>query len=343
MDARQFLAEFGHIANASGGMARLRSMIYQLAVTGRLVAQDPAEGQANELLATASNIREQLIREHKFKRAAKLESEPLVVPKIIIPPTWQWSRLLDLGEINPRNQGEEDAFATFIPMAGVSETHGGTLIGETTRWGKVAKGYTHFANGDVILAKITPCYENGKAAVIDALPYAIGAGSTEFHVFRSIHPGVLPGYVYLFLRSPLFRIDGEANMSGTAGQKRLPTDYFALRAFPLPPLSEQSRIVAKVDELMALCDKLEQQQQERRKLQNALRHSTLQAVSDAASRFKLQTSWERLSKHIGQLFRDQEDVRQLRDVVFDLGRVINSDRVGLSGLPHPLTNDHGAP
>jgi type I restriction enzyme S subunit len=107
-------------------------------------------------------------------------------------------------------------------------------------------------------------------------------------------------------------------MTGTAGQKRLPTDYFATRAFPLPPTEEQSRIVAKVDELMALCDKLEAQQQDRRKLQNALRQSTLQAVAAATSPHELQATWARLAENFGQFFHALADVAELRNLVLDL-------------------------
>ena len=86
----------------------------------------------------------------------------------------------------------------------------------------------------------------------------------------------------------------------------------------MPPAKEQARIVAKVDELMTLCDTLEQQQQQRRKLQNALRQSILQAVVTANSPNELQTTWTRLADNFGQMFSAQEDVHELRDVVFDL-------------------------
>lgn len=284
MDAKQFLSEFGHVAHAPGGVARLRELIYQLAITGRLTSQDEKDGDADEVLNNVARIRQQLVAAKKYKRSPKLESSNLVPPAIDLPLNWRWSRLLDLGEINPRNQAEEAAMATFVPMAGVSEKHSKEISGEIKPWSKIHKGYTHFANGDVLLAKITPCFENGKAAVVSGLKHDIGAGSTEFHVFRSISPFVEPDYVYLFLRSPLFRAKGENSMTGTAGQKRLPTDYFALCAMPLPPTAEQSRIIAKVDELMALCDKLEEQLQSRRKLQNALRQSILQAIAEPAAR-----------------------------------------------------------
>lgn len=318
MDAQQFLAEFGHIANAPGGIERLRELIYQFAITGRLVPQQAEEGNADAVLENVASIRQQLIAEKRWKRAPKLESAPLNLPAIELPPTWRWSRLLDLGEINPRNLALDEAKATFVPMAAVSEKHGIAVGGEETDWASISKGYTHFANGDVLLAKITPCFENGKAAVVSGLKHDIGSGSTEFHVFRAMSEDVLAAYVYLFLRSPLFRVKGQSSMTGTAGQKRLPTDYFALCAMPLPPKAEQARIVAKVDELMSLCDKLEDEQQKRRKLQNTLRQATLQAVAKAQSPHELQTSWARLEANFGRLFSASDQVSNLRQLILDL-------------------------
>lgn len=321
MDALQFLAELEHIANAQGGIAHLRTMIYQLAVTGSLTPRGDTVEDAGQLLANISEKRQSLILAKQYKRMLELESEPVLPPQgIALPATWRWTRLLDIGEINPRNDAPDNQLAAFVPMSGVPQHHRAGIVAETKRWGDIKKGYTHFADGDVVLAKITPCFENGKAAVVEGLPgdAGIGAGTTELHVFRPIHTGILPEYVYLFLRTPFFTVEGEQSMTGTAGQKRLPTDYFATRAFPLPPSEEQARIVAKVDELMILCDQLEQQQQDRRKLQDILRQSTLQAVASAQAAHELQASWSRLQSNFGCLFSEPGDVRQFRDVLFDL-------------------------
>lgn len=332
MDAQQFLAEFGHIANAPGGVQQLRELIYQLAITGTLTAQFDTDGNAHELLTEIATLRGRLIREKSYKRMPKLETEVLAIPPAIkLPTTWSWTRLLDLGEISPRNNAADEDDASFIPMSGFSEFHMGRLAPETRKWGNIKKGFTHFKNGDVAVAKITPCFENGKAAVIAGLAHNIGAGTTELHVFRPIHAGILPGYIYLFLRSPYFAIEGEKRMTGTAGQKRLPAEYFATRALPLPPTAEQSRIVAKVDELMALCDKLEEQQQARRKLQNALRQSTLQAIASATSPHELQATWPRLTDNFRRLLSAPEDVTELRTLILDLATK------GL--LSEPQTND----
>ena len=327
MDAQQFLTEFGYIANAPGGVQQLRELVYQLAITGKLTAQLDTDGNAHELLAEIAILRDRLIREKSYKRMPKLETETLAIPSAIkLPTTWSWTRLLELGEISPRNNAPDEDDASFIPMSGFSEVHMGRLAPETRKWGNIKKGFTHFKNGDVVVAKITPCFENGKAAVIAGLVHNIGAGTTELHVFRPIHSGILPGYIYLFLRSPYFAIEGEKSMTGTAGQKRLPTEYFATRALPLPPTAEQSRIVTKVDELMALCDKLEAQQQARRTLQNALRQSTLQAVSNATSPHELKVTWTLLADNFGQLFHTPEDVADFKGLVLDLavsGELLN--------------------
>lgn len=339
MDAQQFLAEFGHIANAPGGLAKLRQMVYQLAVTGSLTPRGNSTDDAAQLLSSIEQERQHLIRVKKYKRMLQLEGEPIWQPQgTTLPAIWRWSRLLDIGEINPRNEAADDQLAAFVPMNGVPQLHKAPMVAETRRWGDIKKGYTHFANGDVVLAKITPCFENGKAAIVENLPgdAGIGAGTTELQVFRPIHAGILSGYVYLFLRSPLFTVEGEKRMTGTAGQKRLPTDYFATRAFPLPPTEEQSRIVAKVDELMALCDQLEVQQQDRRKLQNALRQSTLRALTSAQSPRDLQDSWQRLQANFGQLFSEPEDVADLRKSILDLAvsgclsRIGESDQSAIS-------------
>jgi type I restriction enzyme, S subunit len=321
MDAQQFLSDFGHFASAPGGIVQLRQMIYQLAITGSLTPHRDTDEDAGVLLASIAEKRRQLVRAKRYRSLPELESE-MVRPAqgIALPATWRWTRLLEIGEINPRNEAPDDQLAAFVPMSGVPTRHGGAIDVDIRRWGDIKKGYTHFADGDVVMAKITPCFENGKAAVVRGLPAdgSLGAGTTELLVFRPIHEGVLAAYVYLFLRSPLFTVEGEQNMTGTAGQKRVPTNYFATRAFPLPPLAEQERIVDKVDELMALCDQLERQQRDRRELQNGLRHSTLQALAGAQSPHELQTGWKRLHANLGFLLTEPGDGAPLRSLIHTL-------------------------
>lgn len=319
MDAQQFLSEFSHIASAPNGIQNLRQMIYNLAITGDLTQQVTEDADAESLLRTIESTKASLIEKKTFKRSPKLEDQPLHVPTHInLPDSWRWSRLVDIGEINPKNEAEDGMLAAFIPMDGVPQLHSGKLKVEQRRWGEIKKGFTHFADGDVVLAKITPCFENGKAAVITKLTNGIGAGTTELHVVRPLHPLVEPAYIYIFLRSPYFTVEGIGNMTGTAGQKRLPTEYFATKAFPLPPLAEQKRIVAKVDELMALCDKLEAQQQERQRLCKLTRTAVLDAITDARSSIELRLGWTRLQQNWSLITDYVEGIEGLRRTIFDL-------------------------
>lgn len=117
---------------------------------------------------------------------------------------------------------------------------------------QVRSGYTKFASGDVIFAKITPCMENGKVAVVPEIPSGVGAGSTEFHV---IQPGrVSAKFLYHWISQQWFRDEAEADMTGTAGQKRVSTDYLRAVPIPVPPPDTQRRIVDRIAELFAELD-----------------------------------------------------------------------------------------
>lgn len=164
--------------------------------------------------------------------------------------------LSEIAEINPRiRQGiatAPDGLVSFLPMASVLETGILSNVGERPV-GEVLKGYTAFERGDVLLAKITPCMENGKAVHTGNLPHAFGFGSTEFHVLRP-KAGTDGRYLFHMVWNPFFREAAAKNMTGSAGQKRVPTIFFEGYKVPHPPLHEQKRIAAildKADELRA--------------------------------------------------------------------------------------------
>ena len=173
-------------------------------------------------------------------------------------------------------------------MALISSTYRVAAQSEERTWSEIKKGFTHFADGDVVMAKITPCFENAKSAVMRNLVNGVGAGTTELHVFRRGTDLVLPEFVLLYVKTRGFITRGEPRMTGSAGQKRVPREYFATSPFPLPPLAEQKRIVAKVDELMALCDRLEAQQHEREEKHKALSRASLARFADAPTPANLQ-------------------------------------------------------
>ncbi|WP_376689790.1 restriction endonuclease subunit S [Wenzhouxiangella sp. EGI_FJ10409] len=160
----------------------------------------------------------------------------------------------ELAEINPRlSKGAIDAghLVSFVPMAAVSELSKSIVETKAKPYVEVSKGYTYFDNGDLIVAKITPCYENGKMALAEGLAHSPAFGSTEFHVIR---PGekLLGRFLFHLLQSPAVRVSGKSRMKGAAGQKRVPPDFFKELKVPCPSLPEQKRIAAILDAADAL-------------------------------------------------------------------------------------------
>jgi type I restriction enzyme S subunit len=166
---------------------------------------------------------------------------------------WSGALLSEVCEINPAKPFTDDLKAdelvTFVPMPAVDADAGVITSPQVRRFSDVRKGFTAFRNGDVIMAKITPCMENGKAAIASGLTNGLGFGSTEFHVLRSTG-AVLAGLVYYFIRQESFRRAAESEMTGSVGQKRVPVEFLRFSEIPLPPFAEQERIVAKVGELL---------------------------------------------------------------------------------------------
>jgi type I restriction enzyme, S subunit len=266
MNAERLLREYARISDAPDAIARLRRFILDLAVRGKLVPQDPNDEPAAELLKRIEKERARLIEVGEIRKSKATPSQSDA--PFAIPSNWRWSHLAELGVLSPRNVAPDALEASFVPMPMIAAEYGVRNKHEIRPWGDIKKGYTHFAEGDVGLAKITPCFENGKSTVFRKLTGGIGAGTTELHVIRPLF--VDQDFVLLFLKCPHFIESGIPRMTGTAGQKRVPIEYFAHSPFPLPPLTEQRRIVAKVDELMALCNRLEAERAQREAVRDRL-------------------------------------------------------------------------
>jgi len=174
-----------------------------------------------------------------------------------LPANWVRVRLPEIASINPtmdKSEIDDELLVSFVPMPAVEAETGKINVSTHRVFSEVKKGYTGFLEGDVLFAKITPCMENGKMAVVPALENDIGFGSTEFHVLRPAHE-ISPEYLYYFVSSKGFRITAEHNMTGAVGQRRVPTTFLNDSEIPLPPAGEQKRIIAKVEELLSELDK----------------------------------------------------------------------------------------
>ena len=162
---------------------------------------------------------------------------------------WPVASLGDVVQINPRvgtDRASSDLPVSFVPMAAVSERTGSIVSSEVRPFGEVSRGFPIFSENDVLFAKITPCMENGKAAIARNLKNGMGAGSTEFFVLRPTSR-ILAEYVFHFIRRTSFRATCKANFTGSAGQQRVPKSFLEKVAIPLPPLDEQRRIVGLLD------------------------------------------------------------------------------------------------
>ena len=234
---------------------RLKKSILQEAIEGRLVPQVPNDEPASALLDRIRKEKAQLVKAGKLKKK-DLEETPITEEEkpFEIPESWEWVRIRDIFIINPKVQAADGLDAAFIPMEKISACYGSAFTFEIRKWGVIKSSFTCFQDGDVAFAKITPCFQNRKSMILEGLPNGIGAGTTELKVLRQYGETINRTYLLYFLESSYF-VD-EASFKGTANQQRIIVGYLENKPFPLPPLAEQHRIVAKIEELFGAINAL---------------------------------------------------------------------------------------
>ena len=237
---------------------KLRQKILDLAIHGKLVPQDPNDEPASVLLERIRAEKERLIKEGKIKKskASKTSDTPHYenVP-FKVPESWCVVSLSELFMLNPKNEVEDNAEVGFIPMTNVEDGFSGDHTFEVREWKGVKKGYCHFQNGDIGVAKISPCFENLKSCIFHSLPNGFGAGTTELVILRSM--GVYsPFYLYLF-KSTWYISQGTKYFKGVVGQQRVNKAIFTELEVPLPSYGEQQRIVAEIEKWFAFIDIIE--------------------------------------------------------------------------------------
>ena len=241
-----------------------KSKILDLAICGQLVPQDPNDEPASVLLERIRAEKEELIKQGKIKRDKKdsvifrgednsyyLNDGQMTVDinddlPFDIPGSWRWARLKDVFIINPRNKLDDDLDVSFIPMPLINDGYSGKHAAEVRRWKEVKNGFTHFAEGDVGVAKITPCFENRKSTVFEKLTNGYGAGTTELHVLRPFGNNIFVQYLLAYIKSDYFVENGKQTFIGDVGQQRISKVYVENAYFPLPPVKEQKRIVQQI-------------------------------------------------------------------------------------------------
>jgi type I restriction enzyme S subunit len=249
----------------------LKKSILQYAIQGKLVAQNPNDEPASVLLEKICKEKKQLIKSGKLKRDKtesfiykdtsdnsyyeKIGNGTCCIDEEIpfeIPENWEWVRLKNILQINPTNKADDNINASFVTMKDIEAGYSNSFKFEKKEWGKIKKGFTHFQNGDVAFAKITPCFQNRKSLIFNGLINNIGAGTTELHILRPISGYINPFYLLIFVKTEFFIQYGINNFTGTAGQQRFPTDKLKEIFIPLPPNKEQQRITEKIKQIFTV-------------------------------------------------------------------------------------------
>lgn len=246
----------------------LKKSILQYAIQGKLVPQDPNDEPASVLLARIraekkAQLGKKYVESYIYKGDdncyyEKVGSETKNITDEIpfdIPDTWAWVRLKDSVEINPRSTLSDDTIVSFIEMKSLGGGFSNSFIYEKRTWKNVKNGFTHFRNGDVGFAKITPCFQNRKSAIFNELENGYGAGTTELHILRPYKNTILADYLLWFIKSPYFIEYGKQKFSGTAGQQRFGTDEVKNTLMPIPPQAEQKRLCLKIKKMLQCIEK----------------------------------------------------------------------------------------
>ena len=210
-----------------------KSKILELAIHGKLVAQDPSEESAIELLKRINpdfNASDNLHYEDGVKKG------------------WIKCHVSDAFEINPKVVGLDDEECAFVPMALVPGGYSNELRFERKQWSEIKNGFTRFADGDIGVAKISPCLENRKSVIFQGLPSGKGAGTTELIILRPVL--VTAEYGLLFLKSRDFIAKCKGTYNGVVGQQRVDMSVIRGMYMNIPPIPEQHRIVQAVNSLM---------------------------------------------------------------------------------------------
>jgi len=326
-----FLEQFGYLADAPEGFKKLRELILDLAIRGKLVEQDPADEPARTLLQNIRNEKQALFKSGKIKKTKSLTPDNSTDDSFELPLGWEFTKLDDLIQklgagSTPRggksvycdrgikflrsqniwNDGLRIHDVAFIPDD-IHEKMNGTVV----------------RAGDILL-NITGASIGRCALVPDDFDEA--NVSQHVSIVRLVIPSIRK-FIHIYMISPSFFNEV---MRVQVGISREGLSITRLREFqiPIPPLAEQKRIVAKVDELMALCDELETQQQQRQTVHAQLTTASLHQLTTAETPRQQTKAWQRIDTQFDQLFTTRESIKQLRQTILQLavqGKLVPQD------------------
>ncbi len=309
------------------GIKKLRELILELAVHGKLVPQDPTDEPASVLMERIAVEKERLIKEKKIKKQKTLPPVGKDEKPSELPAGWRWVRLLDLVVLENGDRSKNYPNKTMLVESGIPFVNAGHLQNglvnksEMTfispeRYDLLKAG--KFRDGDILY-----CLRGslGKTALVDG--FECGAIASSLVIVRAIQAG-MQEYLLDYFASPLAESMIKKYDNGTA-QPNLSAADLAKFAVPMPPEKEYWRIVAKVNELMALCDQLEQQQSDSITAHQTLVETLLSTLTNSTTAEETAANWARIAEHFDTLFTTEHSIDQLKQTVLQLaviGRLV---------------------
>ncbi|PUE20485.1 hypothetical protein B9Z38_09040 [Limnohabitans sp. MMS-10A-160] len=308
------MRHFDLIAQAPGGVARLRELILTLAVQGKLVPQDPSDEPASELLKKIRAEKDRLIAEGKIKRDKPLAEITDEEKPFDLPTGWEWARIPEI--THGLGQGEPTASFSYIDVAAIDNAKGRIALEVQVLEASDApsRARKNVAQGTVIYSTVRPYLKNIAVVEYEYVPRAIA--STAFAVMHP-HTGVLSKYLLHYLRSEPFTEFVNSKAVGVAYPAINDANFFQ-GVIALPPAAEQSRIVTRVEELMQLCDALEASGQLEAQQHAQLLGTLLATLTQSETPEALADNWQRIATHFDVLLDRPEAVDALEQTILQL-------------------------
>lgn len=313
MTPNRLLDYFDRISEAPDALPRLRRFILDLAVRGKLVEQDPNDEPASELLKRIQAEKARLVKAGEIRKEKPLPLVERDEGPFDAPAGWKWVRVRQV--TSDRGQTTPDKDFTYIDVTSINKEVGCVADAKILSAGEApSRARKLVRTGDVLYSCVRPYLLNIAVIESDIVPSPIA--STAFAVLNGFGL-VLSKYLWIALRSPFMVECVEAKMRGQAYPAINDSD-FALLPLPLPPLAEQHRIVAKADELMALCDRLEAAQTERESRRDKLVAASLHRLNNGADAESFREHARFHFGHLPRLTTHPEHLQQLRQTILNL-------------------------
>ncbi|WP_177419543.1 restriction endonuclease subunit S [endosymbiont of Lamellibrachia barhami] len=317
MTNEQFLQQFGHFVDAPNGIQKLRELILQLAVQGKLVTQDPNDEPASEFLKKVRDRKTANMAEKRYAKLKKLPSSEILDPAFDLPESWNWSILDEITyTVHYGYTASADHNKKGIRLLRITD-----IQNNKVDWNSVPgceineKSYkaNSLNENDILIARTGGTI--GKTYIVENLSVKAVFAS---YLIRAIPSELMcPKYLKIFMETPLYWSQLYAKSAGTGQPNVNATSLRALQA-PIPPLAEQHHIVAKVDELIALCDQLETERNARAATHHRLIRAVHHPLTEASDTAATQTAWHRIRDNFADLYTTLESVQALRQTILQL-------------------------